>query len=412
MPAALRLDEIEIFNPSHYAKSGYPFAEWALLRKEAPVFWCERTGGPPFWAITKHEDITRIGKRPDEFLNAPLTVIPTEKDAPNPPETLLGMDNPKHRAHRKLISNRFTPNGIRKLHHDIDAIAKEIVDSLLAEGDEGECDFVEKVAAPLPIAVIGWLLGVPREEWPLLFDWTNRTIGAADPEYRKEGEDGATTSDTAIAELFGYFAAMIEEKKRKPDDGLVSHLAHARIDGKPLDPMELLGWCGLIVTAGNETTRNATTGGMLALIENQDQLRKLQAEPGLIDSAIEEVVRFTSPVIHFGRTAARDNEIRGQRIKKGDHLALFYPSANRDEEVFDQPDLFRIDRRPNRHIAFGIGEHFCAGAHLARYEIRKAYEYLLPRIEEIDLAGPPQRLRSTLVGGIKHLPIRYKLRRS
>ena len=284
--------------------------------------------------------------------------------------------------------------------------------NLLAEcgsDREGECDFVEKVAAPLPIAVIAWLLGVPREDWDLLYDWTNRIIGAGDPDFAVEGEDANQSANAAIIETFTYFGQLIDEKMKNPDDDLISHLASAEVDGVKLDRNDLLGFCALIMAAGNETTRNATTGGMLALIENPEQLRRLKSEPDLLDSAIEEVVRWTSPVIHFARTAAQDCEIRGQKIKEGDALGLFYPSANRDEDVFEAPNSFRIDRKPNRHIVFGIGEHFCAGAHVARLEIRMAYQYLLPRIEEIELVGPPARLQSTFVGGIKRLPIRFKV---
>ncbi len=414
MDSPLRLDEIEIIHPDHYVENGYPHAEWALLRKEAPVYWFDRTEGEPFWAITRHEDITFVGKRPDQFLNNPQLVIPFEAPPPEegafrPPDTLISMDNPMHRKNRNLISGRFTPNALRRMHGDIDEIAKEIVDSLLAEGETGECDFVEKVAAPLPIAVIAWLLGVPRSDWNLLFDWTNRTIGAGDPEYQQEGEDAQATAQRAMVELFQYFTQLVEEKKKNPADDLVTLFTQAEIDGKKLEPMEVLSWCFIIVIAGNETTRNGTSGGMLAFIENQDQMRRVQQDPGLLKSAVEEAVRWSSPIIHFARTAAQDCEIRGQKIKKGDRLALFYPSANRDEDVFEDPYSFRVDRNPNRHLGFGVGEHFCAGAHVARLEMLMAYKYLLPRIEEIELTGPPQRLRSQLVGGVKHLPIRYKL---
>ena len=193
-------------------------------------------------------------------------------------------------------------------------------------------------------------------------------------------------------------------------DDLITHFTRAEVDGKPLELMDVLAWCLIIVIAGNETTRNATTGGMLAFIEHPDQLRKLQREPTLLPSAVEEVVRWSTPIIHFARTATEDTELRGKTIKAGDSVALFYPSANRDEEIFQDPFEFRIDRRPNRHLGFGMGEHFCLGAHLARLELKVAYKYLLPRIQEVELAGPVERLRSTLVGGVKHLPIRYKLR--
>jgi cytochrome P450 len=209
-----------------------------------------------------------------------------------------------------------------------------------------------------------------------------------------------------------YFSKMVEEKKKNPGDDLVTLFTQMEVDGEPIPLMDMLAWCLIIVIAGNETTRNATTGGMLAFVEHQSELRKLQADPTLVPSAVEEVVRWTTPIIHFARTATEDFQLRDKTIKAGDALALFYPSANRDEEVFDDPYAFRIDRNPNRHLGFGVGEHFCLGAHLARLEMQVAYKYLLPRIEEVELAGPVDRLHSSLVGGVKHLPIRYKLKES
>jgi cytochrome P450 len=213
----------------------------------------------------------------------------------------------------------------------------------------------------------------------------------------------------AMTELFGYFAKLVEEKRKKPGDDLVSLFAHLEVDGERIPEMDVLTFCLIIVVAGNETTRNGTTGGMLAFIEHPDQMRKLVRNPKLIESAVEEVVRWTSPLIHFGRTASVDFELRGKRINRGDALALFYPSANRDEEIFPDGDVFRVDRNPNHHLGFGVGEHFCLGSHVARLELAIAYKYLLPRIEEIEVSGKIDRLASALVGGVKRLPIRYKL---
>jgi len=410
---ALSDDDFDIILPRTYADRGYPHAAWTRLRAEEPVFWWDRTpGGEDFWAITKHADIMAIGKDPKRFISGPRLVLRTEPEvegAFQPPPTLIQMDNPQHTAYRKIIMKRFTPRALKRIHQDIDDIAREIVEDLLKEGPEGTCDFVEKVAAPLPIAVIAWLLGVPKSDWKLLFDWTNRTIGAQDPEYQKDGEDTNATAQQAMVELFQYFTKLVEEKKKAPGDDLVSLFAHAEVDGQPLPPMDVISYCFIIVIAGNETTRNATTGGMLSLIEHQSELRKIQQDPGLLRSGIEEICRWVSPIIHFARTATEDVELRGKRIRKGDAVGLFYPSANRDEEVFEDPFSFRVDRNPNRHLAFGIGEHFCAGAHVARLELEMAYKYLLPRLAEVELAGPPQRLMSNLVGGVKHLPIRYKL---
>ena len=410
---AITLENFNLVSGPDYAAHGYPHSIWRELRRRDPVHWYDNPHpqGPSFWVVTKSEDIQTVGRLPEIFENGPRLVLDNQSDdgAADFPKTLIQMDPPKHTDYRKLASKRFTPGRLRALHVDIEALAKEIIDSLLGEGSEGECDFVEKVSAPLPIAVIAWLLGVPREDWRLLFDWTNRTIGANDPDFKAEGMTGEETALQAMTELFTYFAGLVEQRRKDPQEDLITFFAQMEVDGKPIPEMDVLTWCLIIVIAGNETTRNATSGGMLALIEHPDQLRKIQRSPAILPHAVEEILRWTSPIIHFCRTASRDTELAGRRIEQGQHLALFYPSANRDEDVFDDPFEFRVDRHPNRHLAFGVGEHFCLGAHVARLEMEFAYRYLLPRIEEIELAGPVVRLHSALVGGVKKLPIRYKL---
>jgi cholest-4-en-3-one 26-monooxygenase len=405
--------DFNIVHPKDYAERGYPHEIWDWMRANDPVYWWENTEGAPFWAITKHADITTIGKLPEKFVSGPLLVqshIPIPKERMEFPATLIQLDPPKHGVYRRLISKRFTPRALQRFHHDIEEIGKDIVENLLEAGQEGECDFVEAVSAPLPIAVIAWMLGLPKEDWNRLFDWTNRIIGAQDPAFQTQGKSSDETAQATMVELFAYFTELAEEKRRNPADDLVTLFTQMEVDGERLPEMDIMTWCLIIVVAGNETTRNATTGGLLAFVENQHELRRLQADPSLLAPAVEEVVRWTAPIIHFGRTATEDFELRDKLIRTGDSVALFYPSANRDEEVFDAPNEFRIDRSPNRHLGFGVGEHFCLGAHLARLEMEVAYKYLLPRIEEIELAGPVDRLHSSLVGGIKHLPIRYKLR--
>lgn len=402
-----------LVDPDHYVAHGYPHELWTRLRREDPVHRVEQNPEMPFWAITRHADIAVIGKQPEKYLNGPTLTIRTEPQPDDSafPKTLIQMDPPRHGLYRKIVSKRFTPGALKRWHADIERIGKEIVDDLLATGDQGEIDFVEKVSAPLPIAVIAWLLGLPRSDWKLLFEWTNRTIGAGDPEYQQAGVANASeTARQAMVELFQYFAKLVEEKKKNPGDDLVTLFAHAEVNGEKLPIMDVLAYCLIIVVAGNETTRNATSGGMLALAQHPAELAKIQKNPALLPSAIEEILRWTSPIIHFARTTTQDVEIRGKRIRKGEQLALFYPSANRDEDVFEDPFTFRVDRDPNRHLAFGIGEHFCAGAHVARLELEVAFKSLLPRLVDLELAGPVSRLRSNLVGGIKHLPIRYKLR--
>ncbi|HKK53444.1 MAG TPA: cytochrome P450 [Myxococcota bacterium] len=407
VPEAFRL-----VHPEDYAQHGYPHSIWSRLRAEEPVSWQTQTGNAiDYWAITKHADITEIGKRPDIFLNGPRLVIQhLEEEVSDFPATLIQMDPPKHGDFRQMVSRRFTPRALKKIHDPIEKIGRDIVQKLYERGDTGECDFVSEVSAPLPIAVIAWLLGVPESDWNMLFDWTNRTIGAGDPEYQVEGKTSRETVMEAQAELFGYFSKLVAERRANPQDDLITVFTQCEYEGKPLSDLDVLTWCFIIVIAGNETTRNGTTGGMLAFIENQHELRRLQADPSLLPSAVEEVVRWTSPIIHFGRTATQDYPLRDKVIREGEAVALFYPSANRDEAVFEDPFSFKIDRKPNHHLGFGVGEHFCLGAHLARLEMIVAYKYLLPRIEEIELAGPVSRLHSGLVGGVKRLPIRYKLR--
>ncbi len=401
-----------IIDPDDFAR-GYPHEAWTWMRENDPVHWWDRTRGLPFWAITKHADIVEISKQPDLFTNTPrfgMRHRPEDDDPDVLSVTLIDQDPPKHGIWRKLVNKRFTPNALKRFHPDIHRIGKEIVDALLERGESGECDFVEHVSAPLPIAVIAWMLGVPRSDWKLLFHWTNRTIGGGDPEYRDEGKSGRETALAAQREIVDYFSALLEDKRKSPQDDIISVLTQAEVDGEPLDQHELLRWCFLIVLAGNETTRNATTGGIAAFAENPGELRRLQRDPSLLKPAVEEVLRWTNPVVHMARTAQEEYPLRDKTIAAGDALVLFYPSANRDEEVFEDPFTFRIDRQPNRHLAFGIGEHFCLGAHLARLELQVAYQYLLPRLDTIELAGPPERLRNNQIGGIKHLPIRYKLR--
>ena len=282
MSEATSYDDFNLVHPSHYADHGYPHEIWTKLRREAPVYWWDQTEGTPFWAITKHADIMAISKQPELFVSGPRLVIshmPEAKLEFTPPPTLIQLDPPKHGVFRQMVSKRFTPRALKKIHDPIEQIGREIVEALVKDKDHGECDFVKEVSAPLPIAVIAWLLGVPRSDWHLLFDWTNRVIGSGDPEFQKEGETASETAQAAMTELFTYFAALVEEKKKKPDDNLISLFTQLEYEGKKLEVMDVLAWCFIIVIAGNETTRNGTTGGMLAFVQNPDQLWKLQRQP-------------------------------------------------------------------------------------------------------------------------------------
>ena len=409
----LPLPGAEILDPQRDASDGYPHEEWARLRQESPVHWCPRDEGESFWAVTRHSDIVNISRQPDRFLNGPRLLINYDLamgEEDFPVRMLLNMDPPEHHSYRELVSRRFTPRALQQIAGQVDGIANEILNGLTAGGVEAEMDFVADVSGKLPIWVIAQMLGVPRKDWELLFHWTNRTIGAADPEYCEEGKTPDETRQAAQVALFEYFNAMTEDRRKNPQDDLVSVLSNSAIGGEPLPPFELLSFYLLLVVAGNETTRNATSGGLLALIENPDQLEKARRNPKLLKPLVEEILRWTSPVIHFCRTPVEDCEINGQRVKAGDRMVLFYPSANRDADVFESPNDFLIDRSPNRHIAFGIGEHFCLGAHVARLELQVIFRHLIERFEHVELAGPIDRLRSSVVGGIKHMPIHYRLR--
>jgi cytochrome P450 len=287
----------------------------------------------------------------------------------------------------------------------VERITREVLD---AAGREERCDFVRDVSAKITIAVIAEMLGVPREDWELLFKWTNETIAPQDPEFQRGGSVQETLQRSRM-ELFQYFHEMAVKRRAQPTSDIVSVVANGSVNGKPLEPVELLSYYFLLVVAGNETTRNAMTGGLLAFIENPGEWRKLVRDPSLVDPAVEEIVRWTTPVIQFCRTATQDYVLRGTKIRAGESLCLFYPSANRDEDVFDEPFRFRIDRMPNEHIGFGRGEHVCLGAHLARLELRCAFAQLRERLQHVELAGPPERVRSSFVGGIKRVPIQWRL---
>ncbi|HWP64786.1 MAG TPA: cytochrome P450 [Candidatus Limnocylindria bacterium] len=400
-------ETLDIATATHYAAHGYPHAEWTWLRRHAPVFWYDRPNVEPFWAITKHADIIEIGKQPDIFLNAPRLAV-FEKELPPPPEGqsrhLLNMDPPDHARYRRVTSHWFTPRAITEMDAKVGRVTREVIDDAAAKPAG---DFVQDISARITIAVIAEMLGVPRPDWQLLFRWTNEIIAPQDPEFQRGTPEA--TIEGARLELFSYFDDLVARRRREPTNDIVSVVANGRVNGEPLPVVELLSYYFLLVVAGNETTRNAMTGGMLALLEHPEQWAKLRADARLLDPAVEEIVRWTTPVIQFCRTATRDYVLRGTTIRAGEAVCLFYPSGNRDEEVFPDPFVFRVDRDPNPHIAFGMGEHVCLGAHLARLELRHAFAQLRLRLEACELAGPVERVRSSFVGGIKRAPMRWRI---
>jgi cholest-4-en-3-one 26-monooxygenase len=312
---------------------------------------------------------------------------------------MLNMDPPMHTRYRRLVNKGFTPRMVHELEEAITERARRLVG---AARERGEFDFVTDIAAELPLQVIAELMGVPQEDRYKVFDWSNRMVGSNDPEFLEAPE----LATAAAMELFMYADALTLERKANPHEDLVSLLAQAEIDGDQLSQLEIDMFFMLLAVAGNETTRNLLSHGMLALIEHPDERRKLLEHPELLDSAIEEMLRYASPVMHFRRTAARDTEIGGQAIAEGDKVVFWHISANRDEEVFEEPQRFDVARSPNEHVAFGGGgSHFCLGANLARLEIRIMFTEILSQMPELELSGETQRLCSNFINGIKHLPV-------
>jgi cholest-4-en-3-one 26-monooxygenase len=403
------VDPLDLVDAARYARRGYPHDVWTRLRAEAPVAYFAPDGLEPFWAITKHADVQEIAKQPLRFSSAQGIALHRAGEVVPPTDLVVMLDPPRHGPMRRAANARFTPRGVRGRRADLEHIAEEIVDAAAPAGSAGEFEFVERIAAPFPLAVIASFLGVPRDDWDLLFRWTNEVIGKDDPEYRRPGETPGQTIKRARGEVHTYFDGLIEQRRREPQDDLISELIHAEVEGKPLTQLQLALYCELLVEAGNETTRNAISGGLLAFGEHPGEWEKLRSRPELLPDAVEEILRWVSPISHFTRVATEDYELRGEKIRAGDQVALYFASANRDEEIFEDPFAFRVDRRPNSHLTFGFGEHFCMGALLARVELEVIYGLLVEPLDSFEVSGQVQRLSSITNGSIKHLPIRYRM---
>ena len=395
--------DVDIYNPDLYIER-VPHEAFAQLRRRTPVCWHpEPRGGPGFWCILKYNDLVQISKDPLTFSS--YRGGTNIEDAQ--PEQLtmlraimLNMDPPQHSKFRKIVSQAFVPRIIGRLEPHVRDMARDIVDGIAAKG---ECDFVREVAAELPLQVITELMGVPLDERHKVFDWSNRLIGFDDPEFGTSQEDG----HKAASEMWMYANELAEKRKAEPRDDLVTRLLQGIVDGESLSEFEFDSFFLLLAVAGNETTRNLVSGGMLALMENPEQMARLVADPSLIPSAVEEMLRWVSPVMHFRRTVTRDAEVGGQKLREGEKVVLFYPSANRDEDIFPNAMSFDVGRFPNDHVAFGIGEHFCLGTKLARLEINIIFEELVRRLPDINPAGAVRRLRSNFINGIKSMPVRF-----
>jgi cytochrome P450 len=396
-------------DPQAYADEARLHAALAHLRANTPVAWVDVDDYSPFWAITKHADVMAIERANTVFTNSPRPVLATkdgdEQQAAIGVSTLIHMDDPQHRAVRAIGADWFRPKAMRALKLRIDELAQRYVDHMVATGPE--CDFVQEVALNYPLYVILSMLGMPESDFPRMLKYTQELFGSDDAELQR-----GTTKEEQMAvllEMFEYFSALTASRRANPTEDLASAIANAAIDGEPLSDIDTVSYYLIIATAGHDTTSAVISGGLQALIENPDQRERLRANMDLLPLATEEMIRWVTPVKEFMRTAREDTEVRGVRIAAGESVLLSYASSNRDDDVFDDPFRFDVARDPNRHNAFGYGVHFCLGAALARMEVSSFFSALLPRLDDIDLAGQPEHIATIFVGGLKHLPIRYSL---
>ena len=406
----------KIAYPETYADEKELHDIFTFMRREDPVSWVEPDQFRPFWAITKHEDIIEIEKQNELFINDPRTTlmdIPTE-DAIKEftggshllVRSLVPMDNPDHQLYRSLTQKWFAPPNLESLKKDIRNIAKEYVNKMVDHGNE--CDFAKDVAIFYPLRVIMSILGVPKEDEPRMLRLTQELFGGRDEDMIRDESETSSESNT-ITDFFEYFNALTEDRRKNPTNDVSSVIANAKINNEQLGHLEAMSYYVIIATAGHDTTSSSTAGGILALIENPDQLSKLKNNPSLMTSAVEETIRWVTPVKNFFRTATQNYDLKDREIKKDDSILLCYPSGNRDEEIFDDPFKFKVDRSPNRHLAFGHGAHLCLGKYLAKIEMEIFYEELFKKIDNIQLNGEPEWVKASFVSGLKSLPIKYTL---
>jgi linalool 8-monooxygenase len=406
----MNTDEIDLKNPDLYV-AGVPHEIFTQLRHEDPVHWNPEVEGRGFWCITKYDDIVAISKNPVGFSSARIHgghrmfdeqvvgvagVGATETDAP-----MISMDPPEHNRFRRMLSPSFSPSRLKPLEERIEARVCAILDRL---GNRSECEFVAEVAAELPVQMLAELLGVPQEDRLKLFDWSNSLIAEDDLELRKSPE--AMAGD--LNQMAAYAERLWEERRERPGSDLISMLVHSRVDGEAMSREQYLGTFILLVVAGNETTRNSLSGGIMALTEFPAERRRLVENPALLGSAAAEIVRYVSPIMHMRRTALADAELRGQHIRAGDKVILWYVSANRDETIFTDPFRFDAARSELPQLGFGTGQHYCLGARLAEMQLRIFFREFLRRYPDAEPTGPVRRMRSNFVAGIKELPVRLR----
>jgi cytochrome P450 len=408
-PAVEELGSIFV-DPTAYTDPDRWHAAAVRIRDESPILRVTQPEYPELWAVTKHADVMEVERNPDVFTNEPVSVLtPTAylKAATDAPiKTLIQMDGDEHRDHRNIVNDWFRPGNVKQLQARVDDLARRSVDHMAALG--GTCDFVRDVAIEFPLQVILSILGLPERDYARMLQLTQELFGAEDPDIARAGED--QTMVDVLLDMVSYFTNLAEDRRTTPTDDLASVIANAQLDGERLADLDMLGHYVIIATAGHDTTSNAIAGGLLALIEQPDELARLRAEPELIANAADELIRWVSPVKHFMRNCQEPFTIRDVTFQPGDRLLLSYASANRDDEVF--PDPFRLDvgrENASSHLAFGFGRHFCLGAHLARMEVRSLFTELVARLDHVELAGEPTWIRANFVQGPKRIPISYEL---
>ena len=404
-----------LVSTKRWADEAWVHAQFAWLRENDPVRWMSPNGFDPFYSVTRHADITAIESDKKLFINDPRPILSGKileamtrylAGRRHLVRSLVTMDDPDHTRYRALTQRWFMGSNLRRLEGRIAELATEYVNRLADLG--GECDFVKDVAMWYPLRVIMSILGVPDEDEPQMLKLTQELFGSADPDVQRSFEPESLMD--VVADFEAYFRALTADRRAKPTDDVASLIANARIDGEPVPELETNGYYIIIATAGHDTTSSSAAGGLLALIENPGELAKLRESPDRhMGSAIDEVIRWVTPVRQFMRTATDDCRVGGVDVVKGQACALWYVSANRDEAVFEEPFSFRVDRRAN-HLAFGYGPHVCLGQHLARMELAALYRELLNRVDRLELNGEPAYTRSTFVGGLKSLPIRYRMK--
>ena len=413
----------EVIDPKAYAEWDHLLDTFDWLREHMPVARIERPEAlhPPFWLVTRYDDVMRISKDNATFLNNPRTVVFSTTEGidfakaysggtEHMVASLVTFDAPIHMKYRKLTQEWFMPKNLRTIENEVRGIAKNAVDRLLAGGTE--VDFVKAVAAPYPLHVVMQILGVPEEDEQRMLTLTQQMFGGQDEDLNQSGMKDLPPEVVlqivagAVKDFEAYFAKLTAEKRAHPTGDVASTIANATVDGEPLNDRDMMGYYIIVAAAGHDTTSASTAGAMLALARDPEQWARVKADRSLLAGIVEEAIRWTSPVQHFMRTAAEDTKVGGQPIAKGDWLMINYVAANHDPAQFDNPRRFDAARSPNRHLAFGAGAHQCLGLHLARLEMRILFEELLDRIDAVELAGEAKRSNSTFVGGLKTLPLR------